>query len=291
MSLLSDLGTKIGVKLKDLTNVVNTKLGKTETAINSNMLEGKNLSEVKNSVLSLGNDFPFYTDFYVGGDYDKYYPVFFQPHDDWYGPQKFMIERGYSWSAPTEWNNSTTHKGGLALMWEATDTQWDAGVFNYVKLTYAREVYQRIYANAYTGSSGSYGPIIVYLRGGGAHYRFHTSIKAYTVLERTWDYIPTGVGPGSRGLAPYGTIVVVDDAPTQDSDIIYETYGTNTAGTAPRDIRKISSKAWYTTTEVYDDALAPKPLAYHTTIPDPAGSAFKIVVEGQARTGIRFTNF
>ena len=291
MSLLSDLGTKIGTKLKELHTAVNGKLSADATAVNSDKLEGKTYQEVRNGVLSLGNDFPFYVDFYVGGDADKYYPVFFQPHDDWYGPQKFMIERGYSWTAPSTWNNSTTHKGGLALMWEATDTQWDAGVFNYVKLTYAREVYQRIYANAYVGSSGSYGPIIVYLRGGNAKYRFHTSIKQYTVLDRTWDYIPEDVGPGSRGLAPYGNIVVIDDAPTQTSNIVYETYGTNTDGTAPRDIRKISGKAWYTTTEVYDDNIAPKPLAYHTTIDDPAGSGYKLVVEGQARTGIRFTNF
>ena len=40
MSLLSDLGTKIGIKLKELTTLVDTKLGKTEKAADSNLLDG-----------------------------------------------------------------------------------------------------------------------------------------------------------------------------------------------------------------------------------------------------------
>jgi len=47
MSILSDIGTKIGAKIKELTNLVNTKLDVNATAVNANKLDGIDSSQFK----------------------------------------------------------------------------------------------------------------------------------------------------------------------------------------------------------------------------------------------------
>ncbi|QDF14686.1 tail fiber protein [Vibrio phage Pontus] len=100
----------------------------------------------------------------VGGDANTYYPVVIAG-TAYYAWGRYNISRGYSEPAPNSWNSST-HRGGLTLAWEATgDTAWGGNDKNFRVLEFV-ESYSTMVAGMALSTSG----MIIWLRGGNARY-------------------------------------------------------------------------------------------------------------------------
>lgn len=117
--------------------------------------------------------------FYVGGDADTYYPVELQARHAFNEPQHVVYDlaqvsifRGYSWTAPDTWNNST-HKGGLTLsfFWNG-DTSWGGnGTGSSIKVICFSQTYCKMVYNYSLSTQG----MIVWLRGGNALYKIKST--------------------------------------------------------------------------------------------------------------------
>lgn len=108
----------------------------------------------------------FKTDINVGGASNKYYPVYFA-----YGNQnvsrEVLISRGYTETAPNDWNNAT-HKGGLTLKIKANYGSWGGATYKVEILDFS-ELYSKMVADVKVDVLSGYG-MCVWLRGGGAVY-------------------------------------------------------------------------------------------------------------------------
>jgi len=113
--------------------------------------------------------------FYVGGDSDKFYPVIIPIRNTHGGPRQFSITRPYSAGAPYDWNNSSTHHGGLELMWEDVSTTYSANL-QQVRIVRHWSVYTRIFAGMQKIGAGA-GWTVMYLRGGNAFYQLNSDYK------------------------------------------------------------------------------------------------------------------
>jgi len=117
----------------------------------------------------------------VEGDSHTYYPVYISAQGAGYGFEEVHISRGYSWSAPTAWANSSTHKGGLTLsvLWSG-DSGW-GGNQHYLRVIDFHQTYSGMVARMEYLKEG----LTVWLRGGGADYAFHTPRGANTNIVVT----------------------------------------------------------------------------------------------------------
>ena len=106
----------------------------------------------------------------VGGDANTYYPVIISNKSSTYDNPylTFHISRGYSRTAPDTWYSST-HKGGLTLsfLWSG-DGAW-GGNYKTWKILAFDEQYCQMVAKMALLKRG----MTIWLRGGGAYYRFH----------------------------------------------------------------------------------------------------------------------
>lgn len=123
----------------------------------------------------------FIQEFTVGGDADTYYPVIFSCSTRnnskfrCYSYQKFSIFRQYNWTAPDTWNNSTD-KGGLtfSFLWNG-DTYWGGnGYGSDVRILQLYQSYSTTCINYKMSTAG----IVIWLRGGGALYRYTSDLGA-----------------------------------------------------------------------------------------------------------------
>ena len=119
--------------------------------------------------------------FTINGDADTFYPIIFSVNDA-KSYQKFIIQRDYSWTAPSTWNTAT-HKGGLTFEFEMRNGGW-GGFTNDYTVHYFGESYSR--------QVGGIAPVnhtmafCVWLRGGGALYEVKSPENfAVTVYDDT----------------------------------------------------------------------------------------------------------
>lgn len=127
-----------------------------------------------------------YTDFYVDGDADTYYPVVIETFGsdinktDW-----IELFRYYSWPAPDTWNTAT-HRGGLNLFIGNVLSGWGGQAY-YLDITLGQS-YSKMVADI-TVPGPDTDSIIVWLRGGHAQYRLITSNAALTATPYIGDYV------------------------------------------------------------------------------------------------------
>jgi len=156
----------------------------------------------------------------VGGDSDKYYPVYWKGTDQ-NVVKTIQIYRAYSWPAPDDWN-TPTHKGGLNL--EITTNFGGWGGMSYgIQTHFWEETYSTIVGGMRLGAS--YQAFVVWLRGGGARYdifceEFDLGTPTIVYTDTDIHSPPTYtdvVGPLSspdpsitpnkyRAISPYGAI-------------------------------------------------------------------------------------
>lgn len=106
----------------------------------------------------------YYKKIVVNGESGKYYPIVFKGGDQTI-KRDILIRRGYSEQAPTDWDNkSTTHKGGLSLLFKVNFGGWGGASYSW-DIYELSEVYSRMFAGA--AFCGNYCMFAVYLRGGG----------------------------------------------------------------------------------------------------------------------------
>ena len=119
-----------------------------------------------------------YKTFTVGGNANSYYPVIISAQAT-FGFHRYSISRGYNWTAPNTWNTST-HRGGLTLDFEwSGDTNW-GGNDKAVRVIEWNETYTTIVGGLKLARSGG---VVVWLRGGGAQYRFTSERGQYAAIE------------------------------------------------------------------------------------------------------------
>lgn len=123
----------------------------------------------------------FIQEFTVDGDADTYYPVLFScltrnnSNHLCFSYQKFSIYRQYNWTAPDTWH-TPTHKGGLtfSFMWNG-DCYWGGnGYGTDVEVLQLLQIYSTTCIDYSISTSG----IIIWLRGGGALYRYTSDLGA-----------------------------------------------------------------------------------------------------------------
>ncbi|MCG8484800.1 MAG: hypothetical protein MJA31_15915, partial [Clostridia bacterium] len=144
---------------------LNSKLGRTEKAVDSDKLDGRDSSQFQHRQVY---------DFYVEGDADTYYPVVIQ---SLYSPvdmiSNIQIYRNYSWTAPDTWS-TTTHKGGLCLDMNMNLYGW--GGHNYMSDIMLSQQYSKMVADIRVPLPDT-DSIIVWLRGGHALYRCFANVN------------------------------------------------------------------------------------------------------------------
>lgn len=119
-----------------------------------------------------------YKTFTVGGNANSYYPVIISPQSQ-FGFHRYSISRAYNAPAPNTWNTST-HRGGLTLDFEwSGDTNW-GGNDKAVRVIEWNETYTTMVGGLKLARSGG---LIVWLRGGGAQYRFRSERGQYAAIE------------------------------------------------------------------------------------------------------------
>lgn len=114
-----------------------------------------------------------YINFTVDGDADTYYPVSIQNGGS-YAYQMYSISRGYNWTAPSTWNTSS-HKGGLTFTWQFPGDGFWGGNDKDIRVIKWDETYTTIVGGigGSVGGGGTHAGVVLWLRGGGATYRFH----------------------------------------------------------------------------------------------------------------------
>lgn len=148
---------------KALSDGLNTKLGKTDKAADSNLLDGLNSTTVMMCSSSRG------VNINVGGDANTYYPVLI-PDIENYAFNNYSISRKYNWTAPIDWSESNVRKGGLTLTWQSSGSSGWGGNDKTIRVTQFAEIYSTMVAGMTLTTSG----LIVFLRGGGAKYQVNT---------------------------------------------------------------------------------------------------------------------
>ena len=141
----------------------------TGSGLDADTVDGMHASEfMKDEFLDTA-----YVDFTVNGDADTYYPVSIRGGGK-FAFQMYSISRGYSWTAPNTWNTST-HRGGLTLTWQNSGDGFWGGNDHDIRIIKWDETYTTIVAGmgGSVGGGGTHGGVVVWLRGGGALYRFH----------------------------------------------------------------------------------------------------------------------
>lgn len=114
-----------------------------------------------------------WVDFTVDGDANTYYPVSIEGGGH-FAFQMYSISRGYNWTAPSTWNTSS-HKGGLTLTWQYSGDGFWGGNDHDFRIIKFDETYTTMVTKmaGSVGGGGTHAGIVVWLRGGGAQYRFH----------------------------------------------------------------------------------------------------------------------
>ena len=151
----------------------------TETEVN-NLLNGKansshnhddryyTESESDSRYAGRGFQNEAYVDVYVRGDADTFYPVRIAGGAT-FGYHRYSISRGYSWTAPDTWYTAT-HRGGLTFTVEwSGDVAW-GGNHKPIRVVEFGESYSNMVGGLALPVTGG---LMVWLRGGNAHYRFH----------------------------------------------------------------------------------------------------------------------
>ena len=106
-----------------------------------------------------------YSEFTVGGDANKFYPVVITIDASTFGMKRVSISRGYNWTGPA-WNTAS-HKGGCTATFDwSGDGTWGGNehLANIVTWSYQ-------YAYCVGGLQLSTSGMVIWLRGGGAMYR------------------------------------------------------------------------------------------------------------------------
>jgi len=107
-------------------------------------------------------------DFYVNGDANRYYPVLLSLGGQ-FGMNRYSVSRGYSDPAPWDPIGTGSHRGGLTLTFDASsDIAWGGNDKSWRIIQFA-ESYTNMVAGMALPVTGG---ILVWLRGGGAYYRF-----------------------------------------------------------------------------------------------------------------------
>ena len=133
------------------------------TASNSNTVGGIGISTLRGGISS--NNF----DFYVNGDANTYYPVVLSLGGQ-YGMHRYSISRGYSDPAPWDPIGTGSHRGGLTLTFDcSSDIAWGGNDKSWRIIQFSEQYTNMVAGMALPVTDG----IIVWLRGGGAYYRFH----------------------------------------------------------------------------------------------------------------------
>lgn len=109
-----------------------------------------------------------FIEFTVGGDANTYYPVRFDVYA-WFHFARWSISRGYADTAPWDPIGTGAHRGGLTLTWEwSGDGAWGGNDKTIRVIQFSEQ-----YTTMVGGMALSVNGFIVWLRGGGAYYRFH----------------------------------------------------------------------------------------------------------------------
>lgn len=136
----------------------------------------------------------FIQEFTVDGDADTFYPVLFSNSErNNSGNRSFAeatlnVYRQYNWTAPDTWYTST-HRGGLTLsiLWNG-DYYWGGNQGGpSIKILHLNQSYSTMFTKYLLSTSG----LVLWLRGGGALYRFSSNkgaaITATVHLEEFTD--------------------------------------------------------------------------------------------------------
>ena len=140
-----------------------------DSGLDADTVDGMHASEfMKDEFLDSG-----YVDFTVNGDADTYYPVSIQGGGQM-AFQMYSISRKYNWTAPNTWYTSS-HRGGLTLTWQYSGDGFWGGNDHDIRVIKWDETYSTICMGmgGSVGGGGTNAGVVVWLRGGGAVYRFH----------------------------------------------------------------------------------------------------------------------
>jgi hypothetical protein len=139
------------------------------SGLDADLLDGLNSTDFARADYINSN----YKDFTVNGDANTYYPVSISEGGH-YGFHTYSISRGYSWTAPSTWNTAS-HKGGLTFTFQNSgDSAW-GGNDKTIRVIQFAETYSTMVGGLALSTGGAAGGgVIVWLRGGGAQYRFHS---------------------------------------------------------------------------------------------------------------------
>jgi len=110
-----------------------------------------------------------YVEFTVNGDANTYYPVLLQTPFYLFEFAKWSITRHYADTAPWDPIGTGVHRGGLTLTWcWSGDGAWGGN-----DKSFRVEQFSESYTTMVGGMQLSVNGMIVWLRGGGAVYKFH----------------------------------------------------------------------------------------------------------------------
>lgn len=118
----------------------------------------------------------------INGESNKYYPVIIKGGDQTVR-RDILIRRSYSEQAPTDWGNSTTHKGGLNLLLKANFGGWGGAGYSW-NIYEHEESYCRMFAGAVL--CGNSCMFAVFLRGGGSTGAIYHIYSNQPLTERPY---------------------------------------------------------------------------------------------------------
>ncbi|MFM2580647.1 DUF1983 domain-containing protein [Vibrio fortis] len=152
----------INSKFNEAVKLVNDKDSAQATKIS-------NLESVTNNVKTSG--FANKKTITVGGDADKYYPVYFKGGNQNLA-RRIVVSRQYSETAPPTWHTAS-HKGGLLLDLTANFGGWGGQTYHW-NINKIQQCYTTMFGGANNAVYQMY--FCVWLRGGGAVYHVYQEV-------------------------------------------------------------------------------------------------------------------
>ncbi|HHG3401374.1 TPA: DUF1983 domain-containing protein [Vibrio parahaemolyticus] len=150
-------------KFDEAVSLVNSKDSATAAKIS-------NLESVTNNVKTSG--FANKQTITVGGDSDKYYPVYFKGGNQNLA-RRIVVSRNYSEYGPNDWHTKT-HKGALLLDLTANFGGWGGQTYSW-NINKIQQQYTTLFAGANNAVYQMY--FCIWLRGGGAVYHVYQEVN------------------------------------------------------------------------------------------------------------------
>lgn len=188
----------------------------------------------------------------INGESNKYYPVIIKGGDQTV-KRNLLVRREYSEQAPSDWANSSTHKGGLILHLKTNFGGWGGSTYSW-DIYELSETYCRMFAGArHCGNSCMFA---IYLRGGGT-----TGAKYHIYSDQNLEsdiYSPSPI-PRSPQIAYNSDLIFKSPKGSDDFYLAYAPAPRTLTTDVENEIRR---RRFIVLAQGSDSTLAAHPLTY-----------------------------